>query len=157
MSEEKGKRPQAVRLTFAYHGDEVELIAQQPVETVTPPSDEVEEADRRSGFWYQVEDARGEPLYRRVARNPIRQDREVFGGAGESVTRAPVEESKGVFTVVVPHIEEADRVTLQGRRPARRSGGAQAEGQEMSFGLSDEPQPQQPARPLASFKLTYKK
>lgn len=119
----------AVRLIFRYEGDRVELVAQQPLETVTQPSDEIDDvpsdaasdavsdAPRRSGFWFQLEDAGGAALYRRVAQNPIRPDREVYAPEGETISRVPDAERKGVFTVVVPDVQGAERVTLQSDQP----------------------------------------
>jgi hypothetical protein len=137
-----------VRLVFRYEGDRVELIAQQPLETITLPSDEIDDAERRSGFWFQLEDAGGAALYRRVAQNLIRPDREVFSPEGETVRRVPDAERKGVFTVVVPDVEGAERITLQSDQPA-----ASREG----ISESVAPEAPRPVTTIASFKLEYKK
>jgi hypothetical protein len=45
--------------------------------------------------------------------DPLRQDVEVFSPDPEqSVARTPVEKPSGIFTVLVPDLEEADHVTL---------------------------------------------
>jgi hypothetical protein len=137
----------AVRLVFSYEGDRVELIAQQPLETITQPSDEIDDAPQRSGFWFQLEDAAGAALYQRVAQNPIRPDREIFSPEGETVGRVPDVERKGVFTIVVPDVKGAERVTLQSDQPATREGRAE----------SAAPKAPRPATTIASFKLDYKK
>jgi len=111
MSESGGERPRAVRLTFAFHGDDVRLVARQPVDVVTPPSDEIEGAERRQGFWAELQAGDGRPLYRRVMRDPARGDTEVFAPGG-SPSRAPVPEVRGTFSVVVPDVPDAEAVVL---------------------------------------------
>ena len=147
------KTNSAVRLVFRYEGDRVELIAQQPLEKVTQPSDEIEDAAQRSGFWFQLEDAAGAALYRRVARNPIRADREVFSPEGETVTRVPDAEHKGVFTVIVPAVEGAERVTLQSDQPARPRGELRESSEEEEGAATSARR----ATTIASFKLDYQK
>ena len=144
------KTNSAVRLVFRYEGDRVELIAQQPLEKVTQPSDEIEDAAERSGFWFQLEDAAGAALYRRVARNPIRATREVFSPEGETVTRVPDVEQKGVFTVIVPAVEGAERVTLQSDQPARSLDEPRDSSEEAGA-----PKSPRRATTIASFKLDY--
>jgi len=131
------ERPRAVRLTIAYEGDRMELVAQQSVAMKVPPSDPVEGgpgpagpgvdlgepgegAVARTGFWVDVKDAEDRTLYRRVMHEPIRRDVEVFSPEPrQTVQRAPLEtaEPRGVFTVVLPEIEAAQAVSLIGPRP----------------------------------------
>jgi hypothetical protein len=138
------KTHRSVRLTFAYEGSDIKLVSQEPVEMIAPPSDEVAPAQTVNGFWFQLENAKGAALYKRVAHPPIRYDREVFSPEGEhSVARVPVEKPSGVFTVVMPDIQEADKVTLHGgaHSPAHPQG---------TPGLvGNVPQP------VASFKLKH--
>src|SRR4051812_31475658 len=68
--------PRAVRVVFAYDGDDVTVIDQYVVETVQAPSDPVE-ADDRHGFWIDLRSADGGTLARRVLRDPFLHSVEV--------------------------------------------------------------------------------
>jgi hypothetical protein len=111
----------AIRLTFAYEDDSIDLISQQPVDMIVPPSDPIEDL-AASGFRVDLKDSEGETLYRRVMHNPIPVDREVFSDEpAQSVSRIPVERPKGVFTIVVPNVTEAQVVSLYSSRIAPES------------------------------------
>lgn len=108
----------ALRLTFAYEDDSIDLISQQPVDMIVPASDPIEDVTA-SGFRVDLKDSEGETIYRRVMHNPIPVDREVFSDEPtQSVSRIPVERPKGVFTIVVPNVTEAQVVSLYGSRIA---------------------------------------
>jgi hypothetical protein len=107
------QRKKAVRLTFAYEDSSIELISQQPVDMIPPPSDPVETPIAESGFWLELKDGQGGTLYRQVMHSPIGIDREVFSeDENQSVSRMPVERPQGVFTIVIPDVEEAQAVSL---------------------------------------------
>jgi hypothetical protein len=120
MSEAKnppgeGKPAKAIRMIFAFDGENVHLVSQQSVEMVLPPSDPVQGVKGQKGFWYELRDAQDRPLYRRVMHNPMREDVEVFSDdPRQSVTRQIVPNRKGIFAVVVPDTEEGHTVTLSG-------------------------------------------
>lgn len=108
-----GDAPRAWRLTFEYHDDKVRLVARQPVTMVSPP-DDAELLERgKAGFWVELRDAKGRPLYRQVLHDPIQTDYEVFS-PGESPTRVAAPEVKGVFQAVVPDLPDASDVVLHG-------------------------------------------
>lgn len=103
----------ALRLTFRYEGDRVELVSSQPVEMLLPPSHPVDEGEGRSGFWITLRAADGRPVYRRVMHSPIRADVEVFSPEPEeNIRRVPVDRPSGTFVVLVPDVEEARVLTL---------------------------------------------
>lgn len=105
--------PTAVRLTFTYEGDEVRLVSRQPVEMIIPPTDALSGYEGEQGFWVEVRSGQDETLHRRIMDDPLRQDVEIFSPDPEqSVARTPVEKPSGIFTVLVPDLEEADHVTL---------------------------------------------
>jgi hypothetical protein len=132
--------PRAVRLTFTYEGDEVRLVNQRSLEMIAPPTDEL--SGQEQGFWVEVRDDRDETLHRLVMQDPLRRDVEVFSpGAEQSVYRVPVEESSGIFVVVVPDLEEADHVALM----SSGAPGAAARG------VSPEAASRAPAGPAAEF------
>ena len=115
------KKPKkAVRLTFSYDGDNVELISQQPVEMTVPPSDPVEGYEEHKGFWAELKDKKDATLYRRVMHNPTRNDAEVFSDdPKQRISRQATPDRKGVFVVVVPDTEEGHEVTLSSSAPPK--------------------------------------
>ena len=115
------KKPKkAVRLTFSYDGDNVELISQQPVEMTVPPSDPVEGYAEHKGFWAELKDKKDVTLYRRVMHNPTRNDAEVFSDdPNQRISRQAAPDRKGVFVVVVPDTEEGHEVTLSSSAPPK--------------------------------------
>ncbi len=105
--------PRAVRLTFAFEGDEVRLVGRQPVEMIAPPTDKLDGYEHEQGFWLEVRSGKDETLHRQVMQDPLRYDVEVFSPDPEqSVFRSPVDEPSGIFVVVVPDLSEADHVAL---------------------------------------------
>jgi len=109
------KPAKAVRMIFAFDGEQVHLVSQQSVEMVLPPSDPVQGVEGHKGFWYELRDGQDRPLYRRVMHNPMSEDVEVFSDdSKQSVRRQTVPNRKGVFVVVVPETEEGHTVTLSG-------------------------------------------
>lgn len=104
-------RHMAIRLLVAYDGDQLNVIDRRRVEMTTPPSDPIQGFAGQSGFWYELRDAGDNVLYRRIAESPITQEVEAFEPDG-SATRHVIEQPKGVFTVLVPDIPEADHVAI---------------------------------------------
>jgi len=103
----------ALRLTFRYEGDRVELVSSQPVEMLLPPSHAVDEGEGQSGFWFTLRAADDRPVYRRVTHSPIRRDVEVFSPEpGENIRRVPVDRPSGTFVLLVPDVEDARVLTL---------------------------------------------
>ena len=108
----------AMRLTFSYEGDDVKLISQKRAEMMVPPSDPVKGFDKQKGFWAELKNERDKTLYRQVMHNPTRNDAEVFPETpGQSISREPAPERKGVFVVVVPDTGKGEEVTLSRSSP----------------------------------------
>lgn len=108
-----GEEPGAVRLVFAYEGEVVRLVSRQPVEVVVPPSDPVTGYEAEQGFWVETRAADETTLHRRILPDPFSGDVEVFSDdPQQSMSRSPVAEPSGSFTVLVPAEEEADHVAL---------------------------------------------
>lgn len=104
---------QAVRITIAYRGPELRVASRQTVAMRTLPSHELQAPDRQSGFWFQVEDAGGRVLYRRVMQSPIRFDTEtVSNDPQRPLMRVAVDEPDGVFFLLVPLLREAQTVRV---------------------------------------------
>jgi hypothetical protein len=118
--------PRAQRLTFSYEGSNVHLLSRQTVEMIPPPSDPVQDSERQAGFWYTLRDREGRPIYRRVVHNPIRHDVEVFSDDPErSVSRVRVSEPRGVFSLLVPGLDEPYTLTLHSSPPGATGEAAQ--------------------------------
>jgi hypothetical protein len=102
----------AIRLTFAYEGTEVRLLSRQTFTMVLPPTDPLDGLEGQSGFWYELRDAGGRPLYRRIVRNPIQHHIEVHEAESDFPSRRMVEAPQGVFTALVPDLAEAQTLVL---------------------------------------------
>ena len=103
----------ARRLTFSYEGDQVELVSEQSVDMTTPPHDEIEGPEERTGFLLELRDARDNVVYRKVMHNPIQPDVEAFSpDPAEPIHRRQVDTPQGTFVVLVPDLPEAEHVSL---------------------------------------------
>jgi hypothetical protein len=102
----------ALRFLFEYQGTDVRLISKQQLRMLVPPSDPIEGYEGQSGFWFELRDNAGSTLYRRIVRNPIQHHVEVHSQPDEPMSRRVLENPKGVFTVLVPDLPQADRLAL---------------------------------------------
>jgi hypothetical protein len=140
-----------MRLTFSYKGDEVKLIAQQPVEMTVPPSDTLKGYGSHKGFWAELKSDKDKTIYRRVMHNPTRNDAEVFSDdPNQGISREPAPKRTGVFVVVVPAAENGEEVTLSRSegQPVVQPGGARSA---MKTGIRS--LASGPAKEFARFKL----
>jgi hypothetical protein len=113
-------QPGAVRLTFAYEGDDVRLVSRQPVDVSVPPGDPVTGYESEQGFWVETRTADGRTLHRRVMPDPFRGDAEVFSDdPQQSLGRVLLETPSGTFSVLVPAPQDADHVALFSSAMAR--------------------------------------
>jgi hypothetical protein len=123
VTEYPPEQPGAVRLTFAYQGDDVRLISMQPVDAAVPPGDPVTGYQGEQGFWVETRTADGTTLHRRVMPDPFRGDAEVFSDdPRQSLGRVPIESPSGTFSVLVPAPQDADHVALFSSSMARAAG-----------------------------------
>jgi hypothetical protein len=69
--------------------------------------------ERQTGFWFQVEDIAGRPLYRKVMDNPIRFDAETPSDDPEKpLRRERLAQSTGTFLLLVPLSPQAHTVRI---------------------------------------------
>lgn len=129
----RGPRPeedvahrQALRLTFRFRKTVVELVLMEPIDMVVPPSLDLTDQPPAAEFWYELTDGRRTTLYRRVQRHPIDPNVEVTTGNPERpYARVNSGRTEGEFTLLVPHLPEAEAVVLYhwtrdaGQRDAR--------------------------------------
>jgi len=118
--------PQAVRLIFAYDGDGVRLVHQQPVDVMIPGMDLPRE--ELAGHFVEVRDVQGRRLSQVPIRSALSTTLEVFPENPEDpITTVQVAEPAGAFTVVVPVSPQADHVTVVTRQaPQPATAGADA-------------------------------
>lgn len=114
----RGERRRAVRLVFEHRGDAITLVSRRRVEMLAPaPQRLVGRPDER-GYWVELRDAEGRPLYRRTIGDPSRRDIEVPGADGERLSRVPSHDEVNRFTVVVPFIGDVRTVSVVGAAAA---------------------------------------
>lgn len=63
-----------------------------------------------TGFWYELRDAAGQPLWQLVGRNPFRGTVEMVGDEGSAT--APDDQDAGVCVVVVPALPGGTTVAV---------------------------------------------
>ena len=113
--------PRAVRLTFRYTDDTVELADVQAVVQRVPPGGYLEDRRDTSGFWLELRDDAGAPVFREDLPPTLGEGYEVFPEDPEGEIVRSVGGRSGAFTLVVPDMTEARQVALVGSpQTARR-------------------------------------
>jgi hypothetical protein len=103
----------SLRLTFTYEAGSVQLNGAQRVAMTPPPSDPLQAAGDAAGFWVELRDAAGRPLYRRIHQNPVRFEMEhLTDEADRPLAWGTVDEPRGVFVLIVPDLPAAQTVLL---------------------------------------------
>jgi hypothetical protein len=103
----------ALRLTFSYKGSQVELILMEAIEMIVPPSLEITSQPPGAEFWYELQDSKQTPLYRRVQRNPLDPSVEVLTDNPERpFANLNSGRTEGEFTLLVPSLPQAESVVL---------------------------------------------
>ena len=104
----------ALRLTFAYSGDSIRLVASRAVDMRVPPSDPVDGYQGQAGFWAELRDSTGRTIYRRIMHNPFPSYHEVHSPRGAPPTHTPVANREGEFEIVVPAPPPGSRIVFFG-------------------------------------------
>jgi hypothetical protein len=121
------KTKHSLRLTFTYEAASVQLTGAQRVAMTPPPSDPVQASGQASGFWVELRDAAGRPLYRRIHQNPIRFEMEhLTGEPDRPLAWGKVDEPRGAFVLVVPDLPAAQTVLLFSSPPGSEGSGRPA-------------------------------
>ncbi len=124
----------ALRLTFAYEGEKLDLVDVQPVDAIAPeppPS-----ARGLAGVWLELRDRSEQPVFRRVLSDPVWRSVEVPTGEG-TFERATIEAPAGTFDVMVPDVEEGEVAIFEvdpqreERERPRRRGRKEPRGREL--------------------------
>ncbi len=113
MTDQEGQPPRAVRLTFSYDADGIQLVSRQAVTMRVPPGDDPTAPVPATGFAAELRTPADDTTFRRVLHDAIPRDVEVFDpDLQRGMARAPVTRPSGVFTVLVPDDGRADEVVL---------------------------------------------
>lgn len=111
----------ALRLTFAYRGNDIRLIDSLRVEAIAPPAITPVPQPGYTGYWFQVTDSAGRVIYHRVLHSPVAVDFEAFSPDGrQTITRVPIADPQGQFSVLMPDVPEATNFALLGPVDARK-------------------------------------
>ena len=109
------RRNYALRLTFAYEGDDLRLVKRQRLEMIAPPPDPTTGYEGQSGFWFELQDVAGRVLYRRVLHQPIQYDVEIYpADPALPLTRRRLDEPRGIFVLLAPDLEQARTLVICG-------------------------------------------
>jgi hypothetical protein len=104
MRTQRSPQERTLRLVFAYHNAEMELIDRRSVEMVAPPTDGLV-GRPETGFWYELRSSDEQVLYRRLAQNPMRVSAEVLTEDRERpIARERLSEVRGEFVLHVPDL-----------------------------------------------------
>ena len=107
------KKNKAVRLTFSYQGDKINLISRQSVEKLITIPPESKNPEYISETWFELSDSKRNVIHRQNLNNLIRKDMEVFSDdPNNSISRHKVDEIKGTFSILVPDVSEADSLDI---------------------------------------------
>ena len=102
----------SLRLTFSYEGSDVRLVSKQNIEMLSPPSDPIRAQEEQAGFWYELRDAEGRTLYRRVIQNPIKFAFEVRSDPERPLAWQKMSEPRGDFVLLMPELEQGKTLVL---------------------------------------------
>lgn len=85
----------------------------EAIEMIVPPSLELTTQPPGAEFWYELQDGKRMPLYRRVERNPLDPSVEVLTGNPERpLAHLNSGRTEGEFTLLVPSLSRAQSVVL---------------------------------------------
>jgi hypothetical protein len=102
----------AMRGTFTYVGSAVQLVSMDRLEMVPPPSDPTPAQLRLTGFWYELRDAQGRTLYRRVIQNPMQAAEVRTDDPRRPLARQAISQPRGSFILLMPDLPEGESLVL---------------------------------------------
>jgi len=102
----------ALRLIFAYDGNDVRLVSQQAVEMILPRSDPLAAFEGRQGSWVELQDGEGRAIFRRAMPSALPTDVEALADDTGQMTCRPVEHPQGIFIALVPDLPQAQVVAV---------------------------------------------
>jgi len=158
MSSQRPKPPRwSRRLTFRAAGDQIELINEERLEMMAPPSAVAPPQEGiNSGFWVEVQDADNRALDHRVLHFPLGDSVEVFNDDG-TIERVFGPATENTFEVLVPDYDDANNVAMFGESldpEGFRARQAERAAHPPAPGLPELGESEPPSRELARFKLS---
>lgn len=108
---ERDLKSHAVLLQFEYDGRTFMEVDRRSEAMKVVASDPTRGYEGHSGFWYEVQNAAGDTLYRRITHDPTFPYREVSSPEG-TMTRVSAPDGKRTIEVIVPDIAEGEHVVL---------------------------------------------
>ncbi|HJY28961.1 MAG TPA: hypothetical protein VJ306_13130 [Pyrinomonadaceae bacterium] len=159
MSSQRPRPPrQSRRLTFRVAGDQIELVKEEQLEMMAPPSvGAPPQEGTHGGYWLEVQDENNQVLDHRLLHFPLGDSVEVFNPDG-TIERVFGPATENTFEVLVPDYDDASNVALFGESlnpeasRARRAERAAHPPSAAHPPPAGEPEP--PSRELARFKLS---
>lgn len=107
--------PHALRLTFAWRGTQISVVASERIAMIVPASIDAPSETATTGYSFALRDAAGRVLYRRPLHNPLRTDAEAYSpGKGRAIERVPLGAQQGQFTLLVPDLADAHSFEVTG-------------------------------------------
>lgn len=104
------------RLTFRASGGELELVAQETLDMICPPSvGEPPDPRRHGGFWLELRDDLGELAFFRPLQDPLATSVDVHSPDG-TIRREFAAPQDTVFEVLVPDDPRATTLVLMGEQ-----------------------------------------
>jgi hypothetical protein len=101
----------AWRFTIAYDGAALSITTVAIAEMRVGTSDPIDDMSGVTGFWYELLDANGALLFRRITSNPMSAHAEVPSPVGD-FTRGQRDVAAGEFELVTPVLPDATAVAL---------------------------------------------
>lgn len=126
MSDRSQTPVRALRLVIEYEGRKFTVAQRHDVQMAVPPSDPVHGYEGQSGFWYELRDAKGKVLYRRIVGKPIGAGVEVHDPERGS-RWYDVKQPAGVVVALIPDLPNAESLVLVSSPQDPRKGAAAAE------------------------------
>lgn len=108
---ERNLKNHAVLLRFEYDGRTFTEVDRRSEAMKVVASDPTLGYEGHSGFWYEVQNAAGDTLYRRITQDPTFPYREVSSPDG-TMKKVSTPEGKRSVEIVVPDIAEGEHVVL---------------------------------------------
>ena len=105
----------AIRISCAVDGDKIEPLETERVDMAVQAGDDPDRFKNAVGFWVELIDEAGKPVFRQVVADPCARYAEVFAAPGEEgppIRAVKVDKPSGLFVVVVPDEPGAHHVSL---------------------------------------------
>ena len=99
----------AIRLTFSYDGDKINVTSKQKINKFLPPADNIAGQEASSRFWYELRDSKSNVIYDQNLNDIIKDDVEIFSTNPNdpAFMMHELSDKKGVFSIVIPDMPDS--------------------------------------------------